>query len=87
LCEDSELIGLWFCLIENMRAKYGVLDYDFCNFDETGFIMGVICFAMVIICANRCGKGKAVQPDNWEWATAIVYINSEGWSVFSFLVV
>ncbi|KFY19868.1 hypothetical protein V493_07812, partial [Pseudogymnoascus sp. VKM F-4281 (FW-2241)] len=87
LCEDSELIGAWFRLVENMRAKYGVLDCDFYNFDETGFMMGVICPAMVVTHADRRGRGKAVQPGNREWATAIACINSEGWSVPPFLVV
>ena len=87
LCEDSELIGSWFRLVENMRAKYGVLDCDFYNFDETGFMMGVICPTMVVTRADRRGRGKAVQPGNREWATAIACINSEGWNVPPFLVV
>src|SRR6187402_340165 len=87
LCEDPELIGAWFRLVENIRAKYGVLDCDFYNFDETGFMMGVICSAMVITRADRRGRGKAVQLGNREWATAIACINSEGWSVPPFLVV
>lgn len=87
LCEDPELIGAWFRLVENMKAKYGILDCDFYNFDETGFMMGMICPAMVVTHAERRGRGKAVQPGNREWATAIACINSEGWSVPPFLVV
>ena len=87
LCEDPELIGAWFQLVQNMRAKYGVLDCDFYNFDETGFMMGIICAAMVVTCADRRGRGKAVQPGNREWATAITCINGEGWSIPPFLVV
>jgi len=49
-----------------MRAKYGILDYDFYNFDKTGFMIGVIYPTMVITCADRCGRGKAVQPGNRE---------------------
>jgi hypothetical protein len=78
LCEDPEILGAWFRLVENMRAKYGVTDSDFYNFDETGFMMGVICPAMVVTRADRRGRGKAVQPGNREWATAIACINSEG---------
>ena len=70
-----------------MRAKYGIQDCDFYNFDETGFMMGVICPGMVVTRADRRGRGKAVQPGNREWATAIVCVNSEGWSVPPFLVV
>jgi hypothetical protein len=87
LCEDPELIGAWFRLVKNMRAKYGVLDCDFYNFDETGFIIGVICLGMVVTRVDRRGRGKVVQPGNREWATAIAYINSEGWSIPLFLVV
>jgi hypothetical protein len=87
LCEDPELIGAWFRLVENMRAKYSILDCDFYNFDETGFMMGVICPAMVVTRADRRGRGKAVQPGNREWATAIACINGEGWNVPPFLVV
>ena len=87
LCEDPELIGAWFRLVENMRAKYGIVDSDFYNFDETGFMMGIISSAMVVTRADRRGRSKAVQPGNREWATAIACINSEGWSVPPFLVV
>jgi RecB family endonuclease NucS len=55
LCEDPELIGAWFKLVYNMRAKYCIQDCDFYNFDETGFMMGVICASMVVTHADRLG--------------------------------
>ncbi|KFZ23990.1 hypothetical protein V502_01531 [Pseudogymnoascus sp. VKM F-4520 (FW-2644)] len=64
LCKDPELIGAWFRLVENMRAKYGIQDCDFYNFDETGFMMGIICPGMVVTRADRHGRGKAIQPGN-----------------------
>ena len=60
LYEDLELIGAWFKLVYNMRAKYGIHDCDFYNFDETGFMMGVICVSMVVTRADRLGRGKVV---------------------------
>ena len=87
LCEDPELISAWFKLVHNMRAKYGIHDCDFYNFDETGFMMGVICASMVVTRADRLGRGKAVQPGNREWATAIECINGEGWCLPPFLIV
>jgi hypothetical protein len=60
------LIGAWFELVQNIRAKYRVLDYDFYNFDETGFIIGVICPGIVVTRSDRRGRGKAVQPGNRE---------------------
>jgi hypothetical protein len=61
-----------------MRAKYEIQDYDFYNFDETGFMMGIISSAMIVTSADRRGRSKVVQLGNREWATAIVCINSEG---------
>jgi hypothetical protein len=87
LCEDPVLIGKWFELVQNMRAKYGVLDCDFYNFDETRFMMGMICPGMVVTRSDRRGRGKAVQPGNREWAIAIVCVNGEGKSIPPFPVV
>ncbi|OAQ57639.1 fot5 transposase [Pochonia chlamydosporia 170] len=42
LCEDPKIIKPWFELVRNTVAKYGIQDEDFHNFDETGFMMGVI---------------------------------------------
>jgi hypothetical protein len=37
LQEDPAVIGAWFTLVEDTKAKYGVHDDDVHNFDETGF--------------------------------------------------
>lgn len=87
LCEDPELIGKWFELVRNVKAKYGIQDCDSYNFDEAGFMMGVICATMVVTRADRRGRGKSVQPGNQEWATVIEGINAEGWCLLPFLVV
>lgn len=60
-----------------MQAKYGIKDCDFYDFDETGFMMGMIGPAIIVTRAGRCGRGKAVQPSNSEWATATVCITGE----------
>ena len=87
LCEDPDVINAWFQLVFNMRAKYGILDCDFYNFDETGFMMGMICPGMVVTRSDRRGKGKAVQPGNREWATAITCVSGDGWDLPPFLLV
>ncbi|APA05390.1 hypothetical protein SS1G_09809 [Sclerotinia sclerotiorum 1980 UF-70] len=74
-------------LVSNMRAKYGIVDSDFYNFDETGFMMGIICPGMVVTSAERNGRSKAIQPGNREWATAIICGNGEGETIPPFLVV
>jgi hypothetical protein len=36
-CEDPEIINWWFDLVQNTIVKYGILEQDIYNFDETGF--------------------------------------------------
>jgi RecB family endonuclease NucS len=71
LCEDLEVIQSWFRLVENTKAKYGILDKDTYNFDESGFMMGVISTGAVVTASERRGRPKAVQPGNREWTTVI----------------
>lgn len=40
-CEDPKIIKVWFALVQNTIAKYGILEQDIYNFDETGFSMGM----------------------------------------------
>ncbi|EDN98547.1 hypothetical protein SS1G_13406 [Sclerotinia sclerotiorum 1980 UF-70] len=87
LCEDPKLIEEWFRLVSNMRVKYSIVDSDFYNFDETGFMIGIICPRIVITNTERNSRSKAIQPDNREWATAIICGNGEGETIPPFLVV
>jgi hypothetical protein len=58
LCEDSGVIQGWFRLVENTKAKYGILDEDTYNFDESGFMMGVISTGAVVTGSERRGRPK-----------------------------
>jgi hypothetical protein len=80
-CEDPALIRSWFQLVHNTIEKYGILDTDIYNFDETGFQMGVISTAKVITGAERSRKPVSVQPGNREWVTAIDCICADGQSL------
>jgi hypothetical protein len=60
-CEDPKVIGEWFALVRNVKAKYGIVDEDSYNFDETGFMMGIISAGMVI----RLPLPTAVAGLNW----------------------
>ena len=70
-----------------MKAKFGILDEDLYNFDETGFMMGQITASIVVTGADRDGKRKKVQPGNREWVTLIQGVCSDGWCVPPFIVV
>ena len=43
------MLNVWFTLIANIRVKHSILDCDLYNFNETGFIIGVIALGIVVI--------------------------------------
>jgi hypothetical protein len=85
-CEDPKVISEWFALVRNMKAKYGIVDDDVYNFDETGFMMGIIFPGMVVTTSDGRGKAKLAQPGNREWATVIQGVNALGWSIPPFII-
>jgi len=86
LCQDPELIGNWFRLVRNVIAKYGIAEQDIHNFDETGFLMGIISTAKVVTgIESRC-RPKTAQPGNREWVTVIQGVNSQGWIIPPFII-
>ena len=42
------MISDWFRLLRNTIAKYGIVDDDIYNFDETGFLMDMIASCMAL---------------------------------------
>uniref|UniRef100_A0A8H7K3S6 Transposase n=2 Tax=Bionectria ochroleuca TaxID=29856 RepID=A0A8H7K3S6_BIOOC len=87
LCEDPKLIQPWFELVRNTVAKYGILEEDFHNFDETGFMMGMISTTMVVTSSDRYGKPTLAQPGDREWVSVIQSINSRGEAIPPFIIV
>ncbi|KAG6990073.1 ATP-dependent DNA helicase pif1 [Fusarium oxysporum f. sp. conglutinans] len=85
-CEDPTIIHNWFRLVANVIAKYGIRSDEIYNFDETGFMMGVIASGMVVTGAERRGRPKLVQPGSREWITVIQAINAEGWAIPPFII-
>ncbi|KAF6515583.1 hypothetical protein HZS61_004324 [Fusarium oxysporum f. sp. conglutinans] len=85
-CENPNIIGNWFRLVANVIAKYGIRPDEIYNFDETGFMMGIIASGMVVTGAERRGRPKSVQPGNREWITVIQAINAEGQAIPPFII-
>ena len=48
-CEDPIIIFKWFNCIQAVTAQYSILLEDTFNFNETGYIIGVIATAKVVI--------------------------------------
>jgi hypothetical protein len=65
-CKDPEIIGSWFQLVQNTKAKYRIQDKDTYNFDKTGFQIGIISTGIVITGSEQYNRPKAIQPGNWE---------------------
>ncbi|KAG6997197.1 hypothetical protein FocnCong_v015293 [Fusarium oxysporum f. sp. conglutinans] len=85
-CEDLTIIRGWFRLVQNTIVKYGIRSDDIWNFDETGFMMGLIMAGMAVTGSERQGRPKSVQPGNREWITVIQAINAEGQSIAPFII-
>ena len=86
-CEDPVAINAWFRLVANTIAKYGIQLEDIHNFDETGFMMGIIASGMVVTGTERRGNPKMMQPGNREWVTVIQSISAQGWAAPPLIVV
>jgi hypothetical protein len=86
LCEDPEVIRGWFRLVENTKAKYGILDEDTHNFDEASFIIGMISTGAVVTGSDHRGQPKSVQQGNREWTTVIQGVNATGWAIPPFII-
>jgi hypothetical protein len=64
LNKHARVITPWFELVANTKAKYSIADDNIYNFDETGFIIGVIQGQMVFTGSKKRGNPKRVQPGN-----------------------
>ena len=59
-CEDPDIINAWFKLVQETRQSYGILDNDSYNFNETGFIIGVIATLKVVISSDIVGRAIVI---------------------------
>jgi hypothetical protein len=85
-CEDPVTIGAWFKLVQETRLKYGILDEDTYNFDETGFMMGVAATSKVVTSSSTIGRAVTIQPGDREWVTTIEGVNASGWAIPPFII-
>jgi hypothetical protein len=76
--EDPIVIGAWFNLVRNTKAKYGITDEDTYNFDESGFMIGMISTGSVVTGSERRSRPKGLQPGNREWISSIITARAVG---------
>ena len=73
--------------MRNFKVKYGIIDEDIYNFDETGFLMGQISTIKVVTSSDRRNHVKLIQPGNREWVSVIISVSSQGWAIPPFIIV
>jgi hypothetical protein len=61
-----------------VKAKYGILDEDTYNFDETGFQIGVGWSVKVVTAAEIRLNPIGRQPGDCEWITLIAAVGAGG---------
>ena len=86
LCEDPVTIQEWFKLVQDTRERYGILDEDTYNFDETGFQIGVASTSKVVTGSETVGRARAIQPGDREWVTVIECVCARGWAIPPFVI-
>ena len=85
-CSDPGVIGPWFDLVWNVKAKYSIQDEDTYNFDETGFTIGVRNQVKVVTASERRTEPIGMQQGDREWVTLIAAINAMGWAIAPYLI-
>ena len=73
-------------LVTNMINKYGIIEDDIYNFDEVGYVMGLIRTIHVVTSSDRYGRPVTLQPRDWEWVMSIEYINLRSWALSPMLI-
>ena len=84
--EDPVAYRAWFKLVADIIAKHGIQVEDIYNFDETGFLMGIITTGMVVTSSERRERPRQAQQGGREWVTVIQAVNSQGWAVPPYII-
>jgi hypothetical protein len=80
--EDPDAIRAWFETYKSNRDKYGIVEDDIYNFDETGFGMGMLSpNTMVVTSSDRSAKPRVIQPGSRIWTTVIATVSATGWAL------
>ena len=63
---------MWFNTIQCIITENSIQPEDIYNFDETGFVMGLIATAKVVMCVEYYGWQAVLQPGNCEWVILLL---------------
>ncbi|EFQ93252.1 hypothetical protein PTT_09427 [Pyrenophora teres f. teres 0-1] len=65
-------------LLKSTKERWGIVDDNIYNFDETGIIMGKILSQSVVTGSGGYGRKKRIQPGNREWVAVIQGVGASG---------
>ena len=88
--ERASVIQPWFDRVKDVKERYGIVDGDTYNFDETGFAMGIISgshSAKVVGSIENVGRATISEPGDRTWVTTIECINADGTLILPFIIV
>jgi hypothetical protein len=86
LSEDPDIVKEWFDRVKDTLLEFGIDEDDICDFDETGFMMGIMTSYKAVTDARSKKCPKSIQPGNRQWATVIECIGAQGYVVPSFII-
>jgi DDE superfamily endonuclease/Tc5 transposase DNA-binding domain len=87
--ERPSVIRPWFQLVQETIERYGIVDGDKYNFDETGFAMGLITgsgSSKAVGSSDNVGRITISQPGDRTWMTGIECPNALGWMIPPFII-
>ena len=71
LIENPSIIWIWFMFVRNIIIKYNIFNLNIYNFNETGFFMGMLNHAKIVITLNHKNKLYTKQFGNHKWVSII----------------
>jgi RecB family endonuclease NucS len=60
LSEDPDIIKEWFGRVKDTPLEFGIVEDDIYNFDETGFMMGVMTSYKAVTDARSKKRPKSI---------------------------
>ena len=70
----------------NVIIKYNIFNSNIYKFNKTGFFMGMLNHAKVVITSNCKNKFRTKQFGNYKWVSIIQTICMDGYALFLYVI-
>lgn len=85
--KDPQPIAQWLKLVQNTKAKYGILDQDLYNLGEASFQFESDPTARVLTASERRDQVRTRRQEDCRWATVLQGISASGWVLPPYTIV